>query len=98
MIFVFKLFLLIPAKFHNALSEKKIREMLSQIITFFFDHAKEQQERSKAGLYLSVTLLLLHFLILMYFSILFISKFWFIFSVFCVFFIFFIFLCQTSRN
>ena len=44
MIFVFKLFLLIPAKFHNALSKEKVREMLSQIIASCFDYAKEQQE------------------------------------------------------
>jgi len=97
MIFVFKLFLLIPAKFHNALSEEKVREMLSQIITFFFDHAKEQQERFKAGLCLSVILLLLHFLILMYFSILSISKFWFIFSDFCDFYFFYFSLLDFQK-
>ena len=73
MIFVLKLFLLIPAKFHNALSKEKVRKMLSQIIAFFFDHTKEQQERPKARLCFSVILLLLHFLILMYLSILSIS-------------------------
>jgi len=73
MIFVLKSFLLIPAKFHNALSKEKVREMLSQIITSFFDHAKEQQERPKAGLCFSMILLLLYFLILMYLSILSIS-------------------------
>jgi len=44
MIFVFKSFLLISAKLRKTLSEEKVREMLSQIITSCFDHAKEQQE------------------------------------------------------
>ena len=74
MIFVLKLFLLIPTKFHNALSEEKVREMLSQIIASFFNHAKEQQERPKARLCFSVILLPLHFLILTYLSILSISR------------------------